>query len=92
MYDAANVTISNNQVGDTQGAIVAVGDGSNPADNATITGNVVYGTLVWDGIDVCGSTGGRVTNNTVTGSGQSGIHLDGECSPNSGESPRRPTP
>ncbi len=84
VYDSPGVTISSNRVGNTQGGIAVVGDGAagvfgGSANDATISSNVVDGTLVLDGIDVCGSTGGTITANTVAGSGQSGIHLDGTC-------------
>jgi parallel beta-helix repeat protein len=35
--------------------------------------------LIFDGINVCGSSGGTITGNVVSGSTQSGIHLDGTC-------------
>jgi parallel beta-helix repeat protein len=49
------------------------------ADDETIENNVVYGSLVYDAIDVCGSNGTTVTANTVSNSGQSAIHLDSTC-------------
>lgn len=82
IYDSANTTISTNHVGDAQYGIAIEGDGAFPADNATITSNTVNG--AFDGIDVCGSAGGSVGTNNVGGSTQSGIHLDGSCSPSAG--------
>jgi parallel beta-helix repeat protein len=84
VYDAANVNISSNRVGNAQFGIGVVGDGSFPADNATISTNTLDGTLIFDGIDVCGSSGGTISGNTIGGSTQSGIHLDGTCTPASG--------
>jgi len=81
VYDAANVSILSNHVGNTQFGIGVVGDGSFPADNATISSNTLDGTLIFDGIDVCGSSGGTISSNTIAGSTQSGIHLDGTCAP-----------
>ncbi len=79
VYDSAGVTVSSNHVGNTQFGIAVVGDGSSPANDATISSNVLDGTLIFDAIEVCGSTGGTITGNTVTGSTESGIHLDGTC-------------
>jgi len=66
-------------VGNTQGAIGIDADSSGSADDETIENNVVYGSLVYDAIDVCGSNGTTVTANTVSNSGQSAIHLDSTC-------------
>jgi hypothetical protein len=74
---AANVTISLNHVSNTQGGINVYGV-STPA-LATITSNWVDGTLVYDGIDLCGYTGGSVGSNRVDNSAEAGIHLDGTC-------------
>ncbi len=88
VWGAANVTVTGNRVTNTQGGIeVQPNDPtSGTANNAKIASNVVDGTLVEDGIDVCGSTGGSITGNRVAGSSQAGIHLDGSCtwSPSSG--------
>jgi parallel beta-helix repeat protein len=82
VYDSANVTISANHVGSAQYGIAIEGDGSFPANDATISDNVVNG--AFDGVDVCGSTGGSVTGNNIGGSTESGIHLDGSCTPTAG--------
>jgi hypothetical protein len=79
VFDSQGITVRSNHVGNTQGGIAIEGDGASSADNQTITGNVLDGTLVFDGIDVCGSNGGTINNNTVAGSGQSAIHLDSTC-------------
>ncbi len=79
VFDSADVTISSNHVENTQSGIIVEGTGAALANDATITSNFVDGTLVYDGIDVCGSYDGTITGNIVTGSGQSGIHLDGGC-------------
>jgi parallel beta-helix repeat protein len=77
--DSQGISVTANHVGNTQGGIAIVGDGASSADNQTISSNVLNGTLVFDGIDVCGSNGGTISNNTVAGSGQSAIHLDSTC-------------
>jgi len=79
LFDSQGISVINNHVGNTQGGVAIVGDGASSADNQTISGNVLNGTLVFDGIDVCGSNGGTINNNIVAGSGQSAIHLDGTC-------------
>jgi parallel beta-helix repeat protein len=81
VYDVAGATVSANHVGNTQFGITVVGDGGSSADNAAISNNTLDGTLIFDGIDVCGSSGGTISGNTVGGSTQSGIHLDGTCAP-----------
>ena len=79
LFDSQGISVTNNHVGNTQGGIAIVGDGASSADNQKISGNVLDGTLVFDGIDMCGSNGGTISNNTVGGSGQSAIHLDSTC-------------
>jgi parallel beta-helix repeat protein len=79
VFDAAGVATSNNHVGNTQGDITILNDGSFSSDDQTISGNVLDGTLVFDGIDVCGSNGSMVDNNTVADSGRAAIHLDSTC-------------
>lgn len=79
IFDVADATVVNNHVGNTQFGIAVAGDTTGEADDATITGNTLDGTLIFDGIDVCGSSGGEITGNVVSGSTQSGIHLDGTC-------------
>jgi parallel beta-helix repeat protein len=77
--DAAGVTTSNNHVGNTQGGVTVVSDGAFSSDDQAISGNVLNGTLVFDGIDLCGSNGGSISNNTVADSGRGAIHLDSTC-------------
>jgi len=78
VYDSSNVTVSSNHVGNTQNGIAVYGVDSVTVGD-TISSNYVDGTLVYDGIDLCGSTGGTISLNTVSNSGQSAIHLDGSC-------------
>ena len=79
IFDVADASVLNNHVGNTQFGIAVVGDTTGVADDATITGNTLDGTLIFDGIEVCGSSGGTITGNVVSGSSQSGVHLDGTC-------------
>jgi parallel beta-helix repeat protein len=80
IFDVAGASVVNNHVGNTQFGIAVAGDTNGEADDATITGNTLDGTLIFDGINVCGSSGGTISGNVVSGSTQSGIHLDGTCS------------
>src|SRR5271166_4512684 len=79
IFDVAGANVLNNHVGNTQFGIAVAGDTTGEADDATITGNTLDGTLIFDGINVCGSSGGTITGNVISGSTQSGIHLDGTC-------------
>ena len=79
IFDVAGANVLNNHVGNTQFGIAVSGDTTGAADDASITGNTLDGTLIFDGIDVCGSSGGTITGNVVSGSTRSGIHLDGTC-------------
>jgi parallel beta-helix repeat protein len=81
VYDVAGASVTSNHLGNTQFGIAVIGDGSFSADDATISSNTLDGTLIFDGIDVCGSSGGTISSNTISGSTQSGIHLDGSCAP-----------
>jgi len=86
IYASAGVSVENNTVGSAQFGIATDTDsgqyglcGTNVscgvADNATITGNKLVGTQLFDAIDVCSNTN-TVEKNTIYGSAESGIHLD----------------
>ncbi len=47
-------------------------------DNFTVTGNTIFGSLVWDAIDACNNNN-TITGNTIVNSANSGLHLDGGC-------------
>ncbi len=79
IFDVAGASVLTNHVGNTQFGIAVAGDTTGAADNATITNTPFDGTLIFDGINICGSSGGSITGNVVSGSTQSGIHLDGSC-------------
>lgn len=79
LYDANGVTVSGNTTGNSNIAIALVTDMPGTfGDNNTVTGNKVFGTSTFDGIDVC-TDGNTVTGNTIFNSAQSGIHLDTSC-------------
>ena len=92
LYDSggtsgSHVTISENTVSNTQGAIVTYTDGTEPADYNDVTSNkvttnaaiVVTGaTYLLDGIDLC-SDNNTASMNTVFNSSGAGVHLDSGC-------------
>ncbi len=84
LYDTAeysHIAISDNMVGNAQIPIALVtyaDDGGNLGDGVSVTGNHVYGTSVYDGIDVC-TNGNTVTGNTIFNSADSAVHLDDSC-------------
>jgi len=82
-YGTESASITNNQVTNTQYGIAVEGcsgcGGVNGSgDGATITGNTISATHLFDAIDVC-ANGATVTNNKINGADESGIHLDDSC-------------
>jgi hypothetical protein len=75
---AGNTTVKNNTVGNTQFGIAAVTDTSGEGDGASITQNKVFGTRIFDAIDVCVNNS-IVQSNTIMNSSESAIHLDAGC-------------
>lgn len=74
-----NVTIKSNNVSNTQFGIAIVSDPTlGVADGAILTSNTVSLTHLYDGIDLC-SNNNKATGNTISGSDESGIHLDDTC-------------
>lgn len=86
VFDSQGISVTRNHVGNTQGGIGVTGDGSFSADDQTIANNVLNGSLVFDAIDLCGSSGGTISGNTIAGSAQSAIHLNSTCTPAGGGS------
>jgi len=80
LFDAStgNATVKNNTVGNTQFGIAAVTDTSGDGDGASITQNKVFGTRIFDAIDVCVNNS-VVQSNTIMNSSESAIHLDASC-------------
>ena len=79
VYASANVSVTSNIVGNSQLGISFDSDPTfGAADNGTIDSNKVSATHLFDGIDVC-SNSNSVLKNSVFGSDESGIHLDGSC-------------
>jgi hypothetical protein len=81
LYDTAagNATVKSNTVGNMQFGIAAVTDTSGEGDGASITLNKVFGTRIFDAIDVCVNNS-VIQTNTIMNSSESAIHLDASCS------------
>jgi hypothetical protein len=82
LYDTAEssgITVSSNIVGNSQIPIALFTDTANLGDTVSVTGNKVFGTSTYDGIDVC-TNSNTVTGNTIFNSAESGVHLDASCS------------
>jgi hypothetical protein len=67
-------TIGNNQFGITIASDPVLG----VADSATIRNNNIFGTILFDGIDLC-SNKNVATGNNVVDSAQSAVHFDDTC-------------
>jgi len=79
VFASTGVTVANNTVGNTQFGIAFVSDATaGPADSGTIEGNRISATHVFDGVELCGSSN-TVTGNTISGSDESGVHIDSSC-------------
>jgi parallel beta-helix repeat protein len=84
LYDAAangGITVATNTLGNSQLPIGVFTDAPGTAesgDGVSITANKVFGTAVYDAIDVC-TNGNTVKTNTVINSAESGVHLDASC-------------
>jgi hypothetical protein len=84
LYDTAEssgITVSMNTTGNSQIpiALYTLGDdGLNFGDGVSVTNNKIFGTAVYDAIDVC-TNGNIVTGNIIFNSAESGVHLDASC-------------
>jgi hypothetical protein len=84
IFGSANVTVANNTVESTQFGIVPVTESASLTANGTIVSlNHVGGTQLYDAIDLC-SDWNTAQANIIDGGEESGIHVDGECSPSTG--------
>ena len=75
---AFQAAVKTNTVGNTQFGIALVGDSPGQGDGVTVASNKVFGTRIFDGIDVC-TNGNTIQSNTVVNSAESAIHLDATC-------------
>jgi parallel beta-helix repeat protein len=79
VYASQNVTITSNNVNNTQFGIALAGDpSSGSADHNVVTKNTVSATHLYDGIDLCGSNN-TASSNIINGSDESGVHIDDTC-------------
>ncbi len=90
VFASNGITVSTNYVGSAQYGIAIETDSygfcgtqsspisCGPADSAVVTGNKVFGTQIFDGIDLC-SNHNMATSNILNGNAESGIHIDGTC-------------
>jgi len=79
LYDTSGTPlVKTNTVGNTQYGIALVTDTSGEGDGATVSGNRVFGTRIFDGIDVC-TNSNIIQSNTIMNSSESAIHLDASC-------------
>jgi hypothetical protein len=79
IYDSPGVAIKSNIVDSTQFGIAVVADGQGSADGATVSGNTVAATHLFDAVDICGAGSAGVTGNILGASDESAIHLDSSC-------------
>jgi hypothetical protein len=82
IFASSGISVSTNSVGNTQLGIAIVTDtvdGFGVADSANVTGNKVFGTQLFDAIDLC-SNNNMAKSNTISGNAESGVHLDSTCS------------
>jgi Periplasmic copper-binding protein (NosD) len=78
LYDTSgSPLVKGNVVGNTQFGIAVVTDTGLPG-NTSVQSNKVFGTRLYDGIDVCSNTN-TIQANTLVNSAESGIHLDASC-------------
>jgi hypothetical protein len=79
VFASSGVTVAGNVVGNTQFGIAFVTDATaGPADNGLVQGNRISATHVFDGVELC-SSGSTVIGNTISGSDESGVHIDIAC-------------
>jgi hypothetical protein len=82
LVDASQgVNLGLNVIGTSQIGIVTESDPSNgSSDYGCITSNTIFGSILFDGIDVC-SNGHAITDNTIAHSAEAAIFLDDQCDP-----------
>jgi len=70
IFAARSVNVTSNIVGNNQFGIAAESSDAGIADGALIGGNAVFGTRIFDGIELCSNTN-TVSNRALSGSGRS---------------------
>jgi hypothetical protein len=78
-YGSENVSITSNQVSNTQYGIAVAGyAGYGAGDGATVKNNTITLTHLYDAIDLCANNT-TATGNKITGADESGVHIDDTC-------------
>jgi Right handed beta helix region len=78
IFAASSVTVTGNTIGNSQFGIATGTSPSSPANNTVIDTNTIFGTRVFDGIELC-SNNNTVTNNIIASSDEAGVHTDSRC-------------
>jgi parallel beta-helix repeat protein len=81
LYDSAEnagITVSGNVLGNSQETIALISATGGLGDGVTVTGNKIFGTSSFDGVDACNNNN-TITGNTIFNTAQSGVHLDSSC-------------
>jgi parallel beta-helix repeat protein len=79
VFASSKVQVVSNTIGNTQFGITVASDPVlGAADSATIRNNNIFGTILFDGIDLC-SNKNVVIGNNIFDSAESGVHLDDTC-------------
>jgi parallel beta-helix repeat protein len=74
----SGIKIQHDSLGNSQIPLGLFTDTEDEGDGVSVTGNSIYGTATFDGIDVC-TNGNTITGNTIVNSAESGVHLDASC-------------
>ncbi|MFZ3262549.1 MAG: right-handed parallel beta-helix repeat-containing protein [Terriglobales bacterium] len=86
LYDSSGaITVSGNITGNSNIAIALEAATSGYGNDVSVTGNKIFGTSTFDGIDVC-TNNNTVTGNVIFNSAQSAVHLDATCAGGTGNS------
>jgi len=81
VFAAPGVNIGNNTIANDQIGIASQSDpGVGLSDGGCISGNTIFGSVLYDGIDLC-SSHHTISQNTISDSDESGIFLDDQCDP-----------
>jgi len=76
----SGITVSSNNVHNSQGAVVMVTDTPGSfGDGVSVQSNTIFEVVNFDAIDAC-TNNNTIKSNTIANSSQSAIHLDSSCS------------
>lgn len=84
LYDSnGTITVSGNIVGNSNIAIALEAATASYGNSVSVTGNKIFGTSTFDGVDVC-TNNNTVTGNVIFNSARSAVHLDATCAGGTG--------